>query len=63
MNVQIYDTAGQEKFKSLNENYYKKADGCLLVYDITSLASFEECKNYYKNNISEKCKKMLNLFY
>ena len=35
VNVLCYDTAGQEQFKSLNENYYKKADCCLLVYDIS----------------------------
>ena len=47
MNVQIYDTAGQEKFRALGENYYKQADCCLLVYDITKRNTFEECQNYY----------------
>ena len=56
-NAQIIDTAGQEKYKSLNEQYYKKADGCLLVYDIANRESFEECKNYYIKNIIERCKK------
>ena len=57
VNVNILDTAGQEKFKSINESYYKKADCCLLVYDITSRESFEECKNYYNPKLKEKCKK------
>ncbi len=57
VNVHTYDTAGQEKYKSLSENYYKKADCCLLVYDITDKNSFNECKTYYNENIKEKCKK------
>ena len=57
MNCEIIDTGGQEKFNSLNKTYYKRADGCLLVYDISSRESFEECKNFYKNEIVENCKK------
>ena len=37
--------------------YYKKANCCLLVYDIADRNSFEECKNYYNDGIKEKCKK------
>ena len=57
VNVNILDTAGQEKFKAVSENYYKRADCCLLVYDISSRKSFDECKNYYNINIKERCKK------
>ena len=55
--MHTYDTAGQEQFRSLSENYYKKADCCLLVYDITKIESFEECLGYYNKCIHEKCKK------
>ena len=61
VSVHLYDTAGQEAFRSLNELYYKKADCCLLVYDITNRKSFEECKNYYNKNIIEKCKKNIKV--
>ena len=61
VNVQILDTAGQERFKTLTENYYRKADCCLLVYDITKRETFEECKNYYNTNIKEKCKKNIKV--
>ena len=61
VNVNTLDTAGQEKYKSLNEQYYKKADCCLLVYDITNRISFEECKNYYNEGIIEKCKKNIKV--
>lgn len=39
--LQIWDTAGQEAFKSITRSYYRSAAGGLLVYDITNLASFE----------------------
>ena len=55
--MNIVDTAGQEKYKSLNSQYYKKADGCLLVYDITKRQTFEEIKNYFYEQMQEKCKK------
>ena len=59
--VHIYDTEGQEKFKAITESYYKKADCCLLVYDITNRKSFEECKDYYNKNLIEKCKKSIKV--
>ena len=57
VNVQLKDTAGQERFRAINNCYYKKADYCLLVYDITDVKSFEECKNYYNKQINDSCKK------
>ena len=56
-NLNILDTMGVEKAKPITESYYKNADCCLLVYDITNKRSFEECKSYYKNQILGKCKK------
>mmetsp|Transcript_110696 Transcript_110696/g.174474 ORF Transcript_110696/g.174474 Transcript_110696/m.174474 type:complete len:217 (-) Transcript_110696:72-722(-) len=38
--LQIWDTAGQEKFQSVTTHHYRAADGCLLVYDTTNEASF-----------------------
>jgi Ras-related protein Rab-7A len=39
--LQIWDTAGQERFQSLSSAFYRGADCCCLVYDITSRDSFE----------------------
>ena len=54
--LNLKDTAGQERYSSITENYYKKADCCLLVYDITSLITFEKVKKYYVEKIKESCK-------
>lgn len=32
---QVWDTAGQENFRSITRSYYRSAIGALLVYDIT----------------------------
>ena len=55
--VHIMDTAGEEAFRAITTAYYQRADCCLLVYDITRKSSFEEIKNYYNEQIKEKCKK------
>lgn len=34
--MQIVDTAGQERFRSMGEAFYRGANCCVLVYDITS---------------------------
>ena len=39
--VQIWDTAGQERFESITKQFYRRAQGVLLVYDICSRASYE----------------------
>ena len=44
--LRIYDTAGQERFRSIVKNYYKGADGILLMYDVTQLESFNSIKRW-----------------
>ncbi len=39
--VQIWDTAGQELFKSISDTLYKNKDGFFIVFDITNRKSFE----------------------
>ncbi|CAB1335149.1 unnamed protein product [Coregonus sp. 'balchen'] len=39
--VQIWDTAGQERYQTITKQYYRRAQGIILVYDITSSSSFQ----------------------
>ena len=48
---EIWDTAGQEKFRALAKVFYKNAAVCILVYDITRKTSFEELKKYWITEI------------
>ena len=50
---EIWDTAGQEKYRTLTQIFYKDAAIAILVYDITSEKSFEEMENYWYKQIRE----------
>lgn len=52
--IQIWDTAGQEMFKSITRSYYRGAVGCLLVYDITNPQSFKSI-DMWLNEIRNYC--------
>lgn len=41
MKLSLWDTAGQETYKSITRSYFRGASGALLVYDITRRSSFE----------------------
>ena len=49
--AQIWDTAGEEKYKSITYHHYKKSVGGLIVYDITKRSTFENVKNWYNDLI------------
>ena len=55
--IQIWDTAGQDRFRSITKNYYKGAHGIILLYDVTSRKTFENVKNWVaqiKEEVSDK---------
>lgn len=47
--LRIYDTAGQERFKSVAVSFIKKAEGVILIYDIGNKATFESLEEWIKN--------------
>ena len=44
--IQMWDTAGQDRFKAITKNYYKGSHGILLLYDITNIQTFESVKQW-----------------
>ena len=46
--LQIWDTAGQEKFQSIGSAFYRGSDACVLVFDTTAGASFDALDNWKK---------------
>jgi small GTP-binding protein len=47
--LNLWDTAGQEKFKSLTRMYYQEAEAAVIVYDTTFRESFESAKNWVQD--------------
>ena len=47
--LQIFDTAGQERYRSIVKNLYKGADGIILMYDVTKKNTFNSIKNWIKS--------------
>jgi len=44
--LQIWDTAGQEKFRTITSSYYRGAHGIIVCYDITDGASFNHVRDW-----------------
>ena len=57
---EIWDTAGQEKYRALTKIFYKDAGVAILVYDITRKESFAEIKNYWYNQIKDYAPKNIS---
>ena len=54
---EIWDTAGQEKYRALNQIFYKDASICILVYDVTSMISFKALQDYWCQQVKEQAPK------
>jgi len=60
--LQIWDTAGQEKYRTITSAYYRGADGVILVFDVCNPDSYRhitEWKSEVNRYASENCKIML----
>ena len=54
--IQIWDTAGQEAFRSITRSYYKNSTCAFIVYDITSRKTFDNI-NIWLNECKDMCYK------
>ena len=46
--VQLWDSAGQDKYKSITKNLFTRVQGIIIVYDITNKKSFLSAQNWIK---------------
>lgn len=44
--LQLWDTAGAEKYHSMGQSFYRNAQTCILVFDITDAASFKNIETW-----------------
>lgn len=51
--LQLWDTAGQERFQSLGTAYFRGADACVLVFDVTNQESFEHLSSWLEEFLSQ----------
>jgi Ras-related protein Rab-1A len=57
-----WDTAGQDRFRTITSSYYRGADGIIIVYDLTDRQSFDNVKNWLEEiekYVEEKTKKYI----
>ena len=59
--VQIWDTAGQDRFRAITKNYFKGAHGIILIYDVTDEQSFDNVSNWI-NQIKEEASDNVIIF-
>ena len=57
--VQIWDTAGQENFRSITKAYYKNSVCAMVVYDITNDNSFKHVQNWIEDIRNQSSKTVL----
>ena len=53
VSLQIWDTAGQEKYRSIGKLFYTEAKVVMMVYDITKGETFEDIKKYWYGAVME----------
>ena len=52
--VQIWDTAGQESFRSITRNFYRGSNGVFLVFDITNAVTFQGIREVWLKELEQR---------
>mmetsp|Transcript_37074 Transcript_37074/g.97172 ORF Transcript_37074/g.97172 Transcript_37074/m.97172 type:complete len:165 (-) Transcript_37074:214-708(-) len=51
--MQIWDTAGQERFRALGVTFFRGADCCVLVFDVTMAQTFENLDDWHSTFLEQ----------
>ena len=60
--VQLWDTAGLERFRTIVHSFYRGCSGMIFVFDVTNRESFERLHNWHNNtqkSLNKLCQKLL----
>ena len=52
--LQIWDTAGHEKFRTITRTFFRSAAGVILVFDVTTRSTFDDV-NFWLNDVHQLC--------
>ena len=58
VSLRVFDTCGQERFRSITRNYFKNSNGVFLVFDLSSKNTIKNLNIWYKdieNNVDKDC--------
>jgi len=58
----VLDTAGQDEFSAMREQYMRTGDGYLMVYSVTDRRSFVNVKNFYTQVLRVKDRQVISSF-
>jgi len=59
--LQVWDTAGQEKYRSMTRKFYQNCDAVILIYDVCNQESYDSIKNWMKDIQDNSNKKVLKV--
>jgi len=62
INIDILDTAGQEDYASMRDNYYRTGEGFMCVYSIVMEDSFEKLENFFEQILRVTDKDLIPFF-
>ena len=57
--LQIWDTAGQDRFRNITTSYYKGCNGVFLVFDVTNRKSFDDLNYWYSELLKHNTSKFV----
>ena len=52
--IKVWDTAGQKRFRTITKQYYKNAEGIILIYDVTESKTFDQIEDWVMNIMDNK---------
>ena len=53
--IRIWDTCGQERFRSLSKSYFRNSDGIMLLFDLNTVQSFENLNSWFNSIKDSGC--------